>query len=101
MASISSAVDGRRVKIEQPDPLEAVDLVQTLEQLREAAAPDAAVAAPHRRVLRDKDQFFGSGFGQRARFGENRLLAAAAKLPRSAGMMQNVHGWSQPSAIFR
>ena len=22
-------------------------------------------------------------------------------LPRSAGMMQNVHGWSQPSAILR
>ena len=72
-------VDRRRIEVEQANPLEAVDLVQALEQPREAAAAQAAIAAPHRRVLRDQDQLFGASGGERARFCEDRLLAAAAE----------------------
>ncbi len=55
--------------------------MQSLEQLREAAAADAAIAAPHRGVLRDQDELFGAAGDERARFGADRFGAAAAELP--------------------
>ncbi len=73
------AVDRRRIKVEQADPLDAVDLVQAFQQVRKAAAAGAAIAAPHRRVLRDKISSLVPACGERARFFEDRLFASAAE----------------------
>ncbi len=72
-------VDGRGIEIEQPDPADPVDVVQPVQQMREPAAPEAAVASPHRGVLRDEDQLAHAGRRERARLGEDRLLAARAE----------------------
>ena len=72
-------VDRRRIEVQQPHPLDAVDVVQRLQQLGETAAPRAAIATVHRGVLRDQDQLFRSAGGERARLVQERLGAAAAK----------------------
>ena len=60
------AIDGGRIKIEQADPFDSVDLVQPFEQVRKATATRPTISAVHRRVLCDQNQFFGSGIGKRA-----------------------------------
>ena len=72
-------IDGRRIQVQQPDPCDAVDRIELRQQMREPAAPEAAIAPPHRRVLRDEDQLFGAAGRERARLGEDRLLGPRAK----------------------
>src|SRR5580692_3879835 len=74
-------IDRRRISVEQANPRKAVDRMQLLEQLRQASAAQPAVAPPHRSVLRDQDQLFGSAVYERFGLEKNRLLAAAPELP--------------------
>ena len=64
--------DRRRVEVEQPDPLEAVDRVQLAQQPGERAAL-AAVDAVEGRVLRDQQQLLHAARARRARLGDDRL----------------------------
>ncbi len=73
------AIDRRRIEVEQTNPLQALDLVHLVQQLGQSAATMPAVASPHRSVLRDEDQFFGAAADQGARFGADRLGAAATE----------------------
>ncbi len=72
-------VDRRRIEVEQPDPFEAVDLVELAQQSRERAAL-VAIDAVERRVLRDQQQFLHAAGRQRARFADDRVCRPAAIL---------------------
>ena len=71
--------DRGRVEVEQPDPLEAVDGIQRPQQPAERTAIlPVAIDAVEGRVLGDEQQFLDAARGQRACFGHDRRLVAAA-----------------------
>ena len=76
-------VDGRRIEVEQPDPLEAVDAVQAPQQPRQRATL-AAVDAVERRVLRDEQQFLDAASGQAFGFVDDGVIGPAAIVRRAA-----------------
>ena len=67
----------RRVEVQQPDPLEAVDRVQVAQEPRERAAL-AAIDAVEGGVLRDQQQLLDAARRERARLADDRLRRTAS-----------------------
>ena len=72
--------DGRRIEIEQPDPVDAVNRVQLAQQRRQRRAL-AQIAPVERRVLRDQDQLAHAARRERPRLAHDRVDRAAAVVP--------------------
>ena len=72
--------DRGRVEVQHPDPLDAVHVLQRLQQARQGAAL-AAVVAVERRVLRDEQQLLDAARGQRVRFLDHGIVRPAAVVP--------------------
>ena len=68
---------GRRIQIEQPDPLEAIDRVQLAQQPRERPAL-VAIDAVERGVLRDEQQLLDAARRERSCLADDRIRRTAA-----------------------
>src|SRR5437899_8113162 len=91
--------DAIRIAIEKAHPNEIFDWREAVEEQREAIA-QAEIFPIRSGVLADECHLADTGARQLLGFADDGFKPAAAEFPRSCGMMQKLHGWSQPSAIL-
>ena len=93
--------DATGVGVHQPQPGHLRDgLGEAFEQLGQPVALGAILAVGGR-VLRDEHQLAHPHGGQRPRLADQPVIGSECMRPLIVGMMQNVHGRSQPSEILR